>query len=655
MQSQVDWTPLVSDPREPQPSWAKALLSRAGALPWPLLVAAAAVGVVLVGWSYRMSAAGAPAGGYYLTFWAGMLLAILPVSAKVAAPLTPRAQRIWGITLLGVLTAVPKYLRNPDQPLYHDEYAHWREAVDVLSTGQLLRPNALIPIVQFFPGTSAFTAAIERLTGLSVWHSGQLIVAVMHVLTLLAMFLLAEAHLRTSQAGAVAALVYAVNPSAVYFDTQYAYESVAMGLFAWVLALASLAGKASTRRHRVGFTVAALIAVAGCIVTHHLTTLFLLVVLGVVCVGITWRTRSRRRAARRAATEEAPAPMTSGIEGAVWWTVLAGTVVMAGLWLVFVASPTVSYLSPYFGGSVKQLATMAQTDGDSGGRKVLAATVQPLWERILTAGAPFVLGVFCLVGSYRLWLHRFPGPTATLALMTFGLIYFPSVPFVLAPSGAEGARRSWAFTYVGVALIVTLVALGRRPGRKPLVPPRWRTAVGMLLLAVLLIGNVGGGLNDPYRFPGPFRWGTDTNSASNEARTVARQLSAQAGTVRVVADGYTALQLVAYGGLEVAAPSTGFPAWELTQTPNDPPLELAKMLAGSEYDYLVVDIRMGEEAAFNGTNYGPGDPLEGQVTPMAYLTRLDHVPWASRVMATEHLRVYRLDLRRLGAVAQAGS
>ena len=102
--------------------------------------------------------------------------------------------------------------------------------------------------------------------------------------------------------------------------------------------------------------------------------------------------------------------------------------------------------------------------------------------------------------------------------------------------------------------------------------------------------------------------------------------------------------MAAYGGLVLAAPSDGFPAWELTQSNTDPRPELAQMLMTSNYDYLVVDIRMAEEPAFNGHNFGQGDPLLGMATPMANLTRLDSVPWASRVISTEHLRVYRLNL-----------
>lgn len=655
--------------------------------PWWLVVLPAAVGVVVVGVAYRLSATGLPAGLYYLTFWIGVLSALLPVAVKLTRSHLGRGQRALALLLLGVLTAVPKYLRNPTQPLYHDEYAHWREAVEVLSSQHLLPPNTLIPIVQFFPGTSGLTFMVNRLTGLSLWHSGELIVAVVHLATLFAVFLIAEVHLSSARAGAVAALVYAVNPSALYFDTQYAYESVAIGLFCWVLALASLATRATTRRGRIGLTIASILCAAGCVVTHHLTTVFLLTVLFILAGGTqVARVRARRtdraRPARgRYAEPDDPSTETGSLlraEHWIWPIVFAATLLIAAGWLFGVAQATITYLSPYVGGSLQQLLTIGRERGQSG-RIVLAATVQPFWERFLTGLAPIVIGLTCLVGVVRVWQSRQQWPAAALSLMVFGLIYFPSVPFILAPSGAEGARRSWGFTYLGISLIVALALLGHErfssdqvelararqlahhaaQATDPAPPGRWRfirrladvlqwRVVALVALVVVLIGNVGGGLNDPYRFPGPFRWGTDTNSVSQEARTVARRLSAQSGHVRVVTDAYTALQLAAYGGMEVAAPSDGFPAWNLTQTDQDPSTSLTRMLYESHYQYLVVDDRIAEEPAFNGANYGPNDPLLGQATPQANLDRLTTVPWAHLVMSTQHLRVYRLDLLQLG-------
>jgi hypothetical protein len=607
---------------------------------WPFVIGAAAAGILVVGLSYRFSAAGYAANLYYATFWVGILLGALPVTARIATG--NRTQAAWGVALLGLLTYAPKFLRNTGAPSYHDEYAHWREAIDVLATGKLLQPNGLIPIVQFYPGTSGLTAAVERLTGLSVWSSGQLVLFTAHLLALFAVFVLAQTHLGSSTAGALAAVIYALNPSEMYFDTQYSYEGIAIALFLWILALASLAARADGR-WRAATTSLALVCAAACVVTHHLTTLFLVLLLFVVAVGVTvraWLARRRPHADRVAET---------GV--ATWWIVFGGTAAMAAAWVGFVARPTISYLSPYFGGSVTQLSGIAAKRDT--GRVVLTPTVQPLWERGLTALAPVIIGLVCLAALLILRKVLRQWRSDTLLLMVFGLVYFPSVLFLLAPSGAEGARRSWAFSYLGIALIGAFVVLRARQRE----PVRWwaRGPVLTLLFVAVLIGNVGAGLNDPYRFPGPFHWGTDTNSASDEARTVAEQLAAEAGPVRVVADRYTGLQLVAYGGLDVAAPSAGFPAWELTQSPDGPSAGLAAELVSSHYDYLVVDTRMAAQPAFNGDNYGSGDPLIGRATPMAQLDRLDRVPWAARIITTEHLRVYRLDLALLGAKTVSGS
>jgi hypothetical protein len=596
-------------------------------LTWPLVVGAAAAGTVVVGYSYRLSAQAYPANLYYLVFWAGMLVAALPVSAKLAAPATARSARLWSVLLFGIVTAMPKFLRNPTEPRYHDEYAHWREAVDAASSGQLFRPNTLIPIVEFFPGTSALTVTTHWFSGLSLWSAGTLVVLTMHVLGLFAVYLLGEVTLSSARAGGVAAVVYGINPSAIYFDTQYAYESVAINLFLWTLALTALAAQAGLTR-RWAFYLTATVSALGCVVIHHLTTLFLIAALGTVALTATIHNRWLRRSSR---------------ELRAWWIMLGVTIVLAVAWVMLVARPTLAYLSPYFGNSLQQLGSMAEKKGD-GGRQLLAANAQPMWEQLLTAAAPLVL--VCVVIAAALLARRRQVRLAspTWGLIAFGLGYFVSIPFILAPSGAEGARRAWGFTYIGVALIVALVTVYWPRQRASRPSPRWRVPLTVGVFVILLIGNVGGGLNDPYRFPGPFRWGTDTNSASDEARTVARELAARVGRVRVATDAYTALQLAAYGGLIVAAPSVGFPTWDLSQTGDDPPPELAGMMVSSGYDYLVIDIRMAEESPFNGHNFGPGDPLVGRATPMEYLTRLDSVPWASRVITTEHLRVYRLDL-----------
>ncbi|MGG7103488.1 hypothetical protein [Rhodococcus sp. 24CO] len=586
-----------------------------------------ALGILLIGVAYRMSSEGSPPPLYYATFWVGMLLGVIPLAAKLAAFGTTVNQRIGAIALLGLFTAVPKYLRNPFGPSYHDEYAHWRESVDVMSSGQLFPPNSIIPIVEYFPGTSALSASIAQLTGLSAWSAGEVLMVVTHVMTILGAYVLGTSLLRSARAGAVAALIYALNPSAIYFDTQFAYEGVAITFFMWALALTSIAARSDDRRRRIAFLSIAVTCGAVCVVTHHLTTIALLLISGAIAVTVTafGFVRAHQR------------PYA-------WWVLLGGTAAVGAAWLVFVASPTVSYLSPYLANSVAQLSSIATSQ--SSGRELLAANVQPLWERAFTAAAPAAVAAIFALGLLVIARVRSKVTAATLAFIAIGAVYFPSVLFVLAPSGAEGARRSWAFSYVGVAVMCALVVAFQ--DRLPRIVIRFRKLISLAVLIVLLIGNVGAGLNDPYRFPGPFLWGSDTRSASAEARTVAEHIRLREGRVRVVTDRYTTLALAAYGELYVSEPSSDFPVWELTQTDTDPDTKLATDLAGATYDYLVVDTRMADSPPFNGDNYGSGDPLAGLPTPPSYLDRLDHAPWASLIMSTEHLRVYRLDSASVG-------
>lgn len=670
--------PAATEPTTPRSAagpWLTHLTS------WPVLAVTAALGCLVIGLSYRISGTGGSAQLYYAVFWLGMLIALLPTMLKLVRVPTSRRDRALALLLMALVTDVPKYLRNPAGPLYHDEYAHWREASDVIARGALFQPNGIIPIVQFYPGTSALTTVIHALSGLRVWESGLLLILSAHVLTFFAVLVLAQAHLRSSRAAAIAALVYSLNSSVLYFDTQYAYESVTMAWFLWVLALTSLAAREPRRGVRRGLMGGAVVCAAATIVTHHLTSLSLIGVLLLVTIVVGARPRvvrwADRRPARSGSHPRAPrAPRGSAVhdpdsrdsddsvpprasDPRAWLGVTTAVLAMAALWLGMVAWPTVAYLSPYAGTSVTQLTDIASGDKEQTGRKLLAASVQPLWERGFAGLAPLLVAAFCAWGALLLWRQRRRWSGDTLALALFGLVYFPSVAFILAPMGAEGARRSWAFTYAGLAMVVALAVTHppRPPRRLRRVPGAWWPRLAVLSLVAVLIGNVAAGLNDPYRFPGPFTWGSDTNSASAEARTVAQQLDITVGNVNAVSDRYTGLALSAYGGVYVATPSTGFPAAELAQTDHDPTPALVGQLLDPQrvYKYLIVDLRMTEEPAFNGDNFGSADPLTGEATPKAFLERLDAVPWASRVMSTQHLRVYRLDLGKVGQTLRTSS
>ena len=275
-----------------------------------------------------------------------------------------------------------------------------------------------------------------------MWQAGQLVVLATHVLSLFAALVLIGTILGSVRAGAVGALVYALNSSVLYFDTQYAYESVAIAFYLWVLALAALAAR-ETDRVRRGLYVAGSLLVAGaCVVTHHLTTLALigtlLLISGTVLVArILGRPSARwARLTGRSASAVPSIPVPAARHLRTWWTVTAGTIAMAAAWLLLAAWPTVRYLSPYAGTSVQQLGQIAG-QGD-GGRELLAAAAQLLWSGGCPRSRPSwsAFSAWSADGSCRRERRRWPADAQALAL--FGLVYFPSVLFILAPMGAEG-------------------------------------------------------------------------------------------------------------------------------------------------------------------------------------------------------------------------
>ncbi|HEX9336733.1 MAG TPA: hypothetical protein VF892_12645, partial [Pseudonocardiaceae bacterium] len=505
-----------------------------------------------------------------------------------------------------------------------------------------------IGIISRFPGLHIVVATISGSTGLSVWQSALVVLALAHVLTVLGAAVLGESLFGSVRAGMAVALVYSLNSSFLYFDTQFAYESLAIPLFVWCLAALAKAHNASERGERLGWTVAAAVIGGLTVTVHHLTALILVLVL-VVVTAVTWFVARR---------------------GPVLWSTVAVLAVTGGItggWIVAVAPQTISYLSPYLGGGLSQLLHLFA--GSGGGRTLFSASTEPGYERLLAFGAPVIIGVLALIVVVpKVWRARRerwsrwraalaqPGeqwsPMRT-ALSGFGLVYFPSVLFILIQSGAEGARRSWAFSYLGLAVLVAPAALAiwDRVRWRQL----WRTITSYVaafaLWATMLVGNVAAGLDESYRFPGPFVFGSDTRSLTPELLAAATWFQQHiGGGVRIVTDRYTGLGFVLDADSWTASPSAGFPAYDLFFRATPPSDDLVGELASSDYEYLVVDKRVTTELPAVGSYFEPDEPFTSaypRPIPAANIGRYASRPWTTKVFESDHFVIYRFDFNAI--------
>jgi hypothetical protein len=583
-------------------------------------------------------------------FWLGMFLLELPLAGLVVRRATPSAMRTALLVLYGLVSYAPKLLRSPTGPVYHDEYAHWRATYEILNTGKLFRPNPVIPIIADYPGLHATTAALVHATGQTIWQAGTVLLIFFHVLLVLGVAKLAQSLGLNSRTSSLIAILYCLNSSFLYFDTEYGYESMAITLLVWTLVAYVRAIRSQSTEARAAWSALTVMFSAGTVVTHHLSAITLVMVMVLISAAMSVPWLARSQGWRRNAV--------------VAWTLTLVTAAMTGGWFRFVAPKTWSYLSQNLGPGVSQL--MAAIKGSGSTRQLFAASLSPSWEQKSAYAVP-VFALALAVGGLILMRAQIrngvlkPGRRRAMlaAFACLGLVYFPSTIFILSPSGAEGARRSWAFTWIGLSILVGpaviwLLDWAQRSVR------RWRlvcTRPGLMAaLAVALVGGTAAGLDASYRFPGPFLYGSDARSVTPELLATSEWFAAPTprgfGTGNsVVTDRFTGLIFGSFGLQNTAAPSAGFPTWNLYSAKPGAtitPPYLQYELFDSNYTYLIVDGRMAYDVPEVGVYFERNEPqfVSKNGKPIFYgrLNKFNDYFWMVKVYQSDNYSIYHLNL-----------
>ena len=584
----------------------------------------------------------------FALFWAGMFLLEFPLVVVIVIRTTPRTFRTALLILYGFVSYAPKLLRNPSSPLYHDEYAHWRETYEIISTGRLFQPNPLVPIISRFPGLHTATAALVHATGLTIWQAATLLLIVFHITLVLGLAALAQSLGLGNRTASIVAILYCLNSSFMYFDTQYAYESMAITLAVWTLVAYVRAVRSQSREGRIEWGFLTVVLSAGTVITHHLSTITLVIVMALVSLALSMP------------------PLAKG-EGWTWadaatgWSLTLVTALLAGAWFTFVAPSTWSYLSPYLGKGFSELMQAAAGSGDS--RQLFGASLSPWWEQksaylVTVFALGLVVGGLLLIW-YRIRDGRLPRGRRRaflLAFSFFGLVYFPSTVFIFSPVGAQGARRSWAFTWIGFSILAGPAAalLLNWAGHRI---RQWRRVslyVGLAAIyAISLMGGTAAGLDASYRLPGPFLYGSDARSVTPELLATSEWFSARFGTSNnIITDRYTGLIFGSFGLQNTMYPSGVLPFYNLYLAKPDDPIEppyLIYDLSLTNVTYLIVDERMANELPELGVYFTSADPASvgpqnGISAFRGKLDKFNTMKWMVKIYQSDNYSIYRLNL-----------
>jgi hypothetical protein len=608
---------------------------------FPHLTLSASLALIAIAAAY----AGGQGGWPWATdlYWGALAALFFPVAMRAAWPAVSRRERIGLIVMLGMALYLVKVLQSPSAFIQFDELLHVPTAVSIFEKHHLFSLNSLLPISPLYPGMEIVTTAIAHLTGLSIFSSGVLLLAVVRVIVILSLFLLFEKISGSSWVASLACLIYMGNSGFLLFHSMFAYES--LGLAFLVLVLLSEVVTASFVRYRAALFALTLPLLGALAVTHHATTGFAVALLLLLPIM------------HMACGSPKPQIKRAAVIGCLALAVSLG-------WSTLMGNPVEGYLAPVLksgGHEFYQLLT-----GGSHGRKLFVGedgSALPIWQRVATVTATLLACIALALGFFRTLGRGQPGEThpirkpilavfgfgsnARAALLTVLAIGFPaSVLLRLTRAGWEVGNRLGAFVFLGVALVGAIAIvhfwLARSQGR-------FQAAAVGAILTVLFLGGAISGSAQTAVLTG-YKVSADALSIEPLGVAAASWTKQRLGKGwRFAADRVNRLLLATYGRQRpVTTLQDRIDVSNLLLGDRLSSEDLNTITSG-EVDFLLVDLRLSRALPLVGVYFETGEDPALHASPPSTraLLKFGGLPGVSRTFDNGLIQIY--DVRSLHA------
>jgi hypothetical protein len=584
----------------------------------PIVSVLAAIGVALVSVGDSIARTGNQLAD--IPFWGGLLLVVVPVAFRLLSSDASRPERVGLVAVLGGSTYLVKILHSPTHFGLFDEFLHARTVADISQSGHLFLHNPLLTVSPAFPGLEIVTSAVAQMTGISTFDAGLAVIAVARLLLVLGLFLLFEEIGGSPRLAGIGTFIYATNPSFVFFDSQFAYESLALPLA--ILAILSALRWQRAERGRAPYAIVTLGAIAAVVMTHHLTSYVLIAFLGA------WTIASRL--VGRPHAWRVPALAT------------AFGALVAGAWVPLYASEIIRYMEPRIAATLSLIGLLT---GQAATRSLFQASSgipAPDWERFTALATTALLLILLAFGLWRVWRdHRRDAIAVALALGALG--YPASLALRLTVTGAEESTRIPEFVYLGVAFVGALVIAGLRrptpPDRFPARNVAWAGVAGVVFCGGLVIG-----VPRWSRLPGPYLPSADSRSIEPQGITAASWSLRYLGPGTRIATDRVNRILMGGDGRQYPVTSYGdqVDTWRLFYTSSVDAVDRQIIRAGA-LSVLVTDQRLTTALPFTRAYFELGEPhSDDRTVPLdpAFLNKWDAVAGVSRFFDSGAIRMF---------------
>lgn len=565
-------------------------------------------------------------------FWVGMLLLFIPIALRLFSAKPARQERIALLVVVTVNFYLVKYLQYPLYFTSYDEFLHVRSARNIAASNHLFQANPLLPISAFYPGLEIVTNALSSLSGLSIFLAGTVVIGVATLLLALSLYLLYERLCNSARIAGIATLLYIANPGFVFFDTMFAYESLALPLTIFVVFV--IVRRSYTPAHqRLGLTLLLWAALAAVVVTHHLTSFALLAFLCAWSIVplLLWAVPVFRRHANQPVR---PKPREAALVAFV----------LTIMWLRYTNWQAVAYMAPHLTDTIQQVIQILTHKAPT--RQLFhsstSSSVTPLWERI----AAYASEVFILLGMppglFAIWRHYRANAFAITA-GCLALIYPVSLLLHLTQTGAELANRAIEFLFVALALVLAVGAMHILLTHSA----SWkRMTIVTGAVAIIYFGQMVLGSGQPWALlPGPYLVSADARSIEPEGIGAANWANTYLGPGHIIASDRENTLLMATFGNQVA--ETGASAnisvsWVLLSPQFAP--GVVTILQQDNIQYVVVDLRLSTALPAVGTYFNSANS-QPATTPIsrAALTKFDGMQQVSRVFDSGDIIIYNVE------------
>ena len=231
-------------------------------------------------------------------FYAGLALVYATPAFRMLSRGAGRGERLALVVMLGIALYAVKVMHAPSMFTFRDEFGHWRTTSDILASHHLFSNNPVVGAYSYYPGLEIATAALVKLTGLSIFQAGLLAVGAARLVLAGSIFWLMEEVLGTAWLAGIAALIYMANPNFLFFDAQFAYESLALPMATAVVWLTVRWVRADGRAAWVWAVIGGTV-LAALVPVHHMTSYAVVAVLGTWAAGSVALDRKAARASTR--------------------------------------------------------------------------------------------------------------------------------------------------------------------------------------------------------------------------------------------------------------------------------------------------------------------------------------------------------------------